>query len=122
MGNGCGYLAMHEMSLCEGVLQVLKDNAVTQGFTRVITVWLEIGVLSGVEPDAMRFCFDAVMRDTLASEARLEIIEVPGEAWCLQCAKVKPIKQRFDGCPECGSYQLQVTRGEEMKIKELEVE
>lgn len=113
---------MHEMSLCEGVLQILEDNAKSQGYDRVKTVWLEIGALSSVELEAMRFCFDAVMRDTLADQARLEIIEVPGEAWCMQCSKTVPAKQRFDACPECGSYQLQVTGGDEMKIKELEVE
>lgn len=113
---------MHEMSLCEGVLQVLEDNARSQGFERVKTVWLEIGGLSGVEIDAMRFSFDAVMRGSLADQARLEIIELPGQAWCLQCAKTVAVNQRFDACPDCGSYQLQVTGGEEMRIKELEVE
>ncbi len=113
---------MHEMSLCEGVLQILEENARSQGFDRVKTVWLEIGGLSGVEIDAMRFSFDVVTRGTLADEARLEILEVPGEAWCMQCGGTVPVKQRFDACPDCGSYQLQVTGGEEMKIKELEVE
>lgn len=113
---------MHEMSLCEGILQILEDNARSQGFKRVITVWLEIGGLSGVEPEAMRFSFDAITRGTLADQAHLEIIETPGQAWCLQCAKKIQVKQRFDECPECGSYQLQVVAGEEMKIKELEVE
>lgn len=113
---------MHEMSLCEGVLEILEDYARSQGFARVRVVWLEIGVLSGVEPEAMRFCFDAVMRNTLADQARLEISEVPGEAWCMQCSKAVRIEQRFDACPDCGSYQLQVSGGEEMKIKELEVE
>lgn len=113
---------MHEMSLCEGVLQALQDNAKTQGYQRVKTVWLEIGALSGVEVEAMRFSFDVVTRGSLAEHARLEIIDVPGEAWCMQCSKTVPAKQRFDACPDCGSYQLQVTGGEEMKIKELEVE
>ncbi|MCP3881127.1 MAG: hydrogenase maturation nickel metallochaperone HypA [Sulfitobacter sp.] len=113
---------MHEMSLCEGVLQILEDNAKQQGFERVKTVWLEIGDLSGVEPEAMRFCFDAVMRGTLADQAGLEIIEAPGRAWCMQCSKAVPASRRFDACPECGSYQLQVTGGDELKIKELEVE
>jgi hydrogenase nickel incorporation protein HypA/HybF len=113
---------MHEMSLCEGVLQVLEDNAKSQDFKQVKTVWLEIGRLSGVEVDAMRFCFDAVMRDTLADHARLEIIEIPGQAWCMQCAKTVQVRQRFDQCPDCASYQLQVTGGDEMRIKELEVE
>jgi hydrogenase nickel incorporation protein HypA/HybF len=113
---------MHEMSLCESIVQILEDNAKSQGFAKVKTVWLEIGGLSGVEPEAMRFSFDAVTRGTLADRARLEIIEVPGQAWCLQCARTVAVKQRFDACPDCGSYQLQVTGGEEMRIKELEVE
>ena len=113
---------MHEMALCEGVLQILQDNAVSQGFERVKTVWLEIGVLSGVEPEAMKFSFDAVTRGTLADHARLVIIETPGQAWCMQCAKNVAVNERFDACPDCGSYQLQVNGGDEMKIKELEVE
>jgi hydrogenase nickel incorporation protein HypA/HybF len=113
---------MHEMSLCESVLQVIQEHAERHGFSRVKTVWLEIGGLAGVEPEAMRFSFDAVTRDTLADHARLEIIEAPGEAWCMQCAKTVLVKQRFDACPDCGSYQLQVTGGDEMRIKELEVE
>jgi len=113
---------MHEMSLCEGVLQVLQAHAAKQGFQRVKTVWLEIGSLAGVEVEAMRFGFEVVMRGTLADGARLEIIERPGEAWCLSCARTVPVAQRFDACPDCGSYQLQVTAGDEMRIKELEVE
>jgi len=113
---------MHEMSLCEGVIQVVEDNARQHGFSTVKTVWLEIGVLSGVEIEAMRFSFDVIKKGSLANKASLEIIEVPGEAWCLPCAKNIVIKQRFDACPGCGSYQVQVTGGEEMRVKELEVE
>jgi hydrogenase nickel incorporation protein HypA/HybF len=113
---------MHEMSLCEGVLQVLEHQARVQQFSRVKTVWLEIGDLAGVEKEAMRFSFDIVMKDSLADGARLEIIETPGKAWCLQCMKPVSIKQRYDACEDCGSYQLQVTGGNELKVKELEVE
>ncbi len=113
---------MHEMSLCEGVLDILKTEAVNQGYKRVMTVWLEIGELSGVEPDAMMFSFDAVTRGSLADGAKLVIVPVPGESWCMKCSKNIKVKQRFDCCPDCGSYQLQVVSGDEMKIKELEVE
>lgn len=113
---------MHEMSLCEGVLQAMGENAKSQGYTRVKSVWLEIGCLAGVELEAMRFSFDVVTRGSLAENARLEIIEVPGQAWCMKCEKTVEVKQRFAECPQCGSYQLQVTGGDEMRIKELEVE
>lgn len=113
---------MHEMSLCEGVMQVIEDHAKAQGFSRVAAVWLEIGGLAGVEIESMRFCFDVVSKGTLADQARLEIIDVPGEAWCMQCEKTVQVKQCFEACPDCGSYQLQVTGGEQMMIKELEVD
>jgi hydrogenase nickel incorporation protein HypA/HybF len=113
---------MHEMSLCEGVLQILQDHARSQGFRKVKRVWLEIGALSGVDPEAMRFGFDAVMQGTLAEGAVLEVIALSGQAWCLPCSRTVPVKARYDACPECGSYQLQITGGDEMRIKELEVE
>jgi len=113
---------MHEMTLCESILQILESEAGKQGFSRVKTVWLEIGELSSVEIDAMRFSYEVVTRDSLADGSTLEIIRVPGTAWCMQCARSVNIKQRFDACPDCGSYQLQVTGGDEMRIKELEVE
>ena len=113
---------MHEMSLCEGILQVLQTDASRQKFKRVKSVWLEIGELSSVEVDAMLFSFDVVTRNSLADGAKLNIIHVPGSAWCMNCAKTVAVKKRFDECTDCGSYQLQVTGGDEMKIKELEVE
>lgn len=113
---------MHELSLCEGVLQVLQTEASKQSFNKVKTVWLEIGELSSVEPEAMLFSFDVVTRNSLADGAVLKIISVPGSAWCMKCSKSVTVKQRFDDCPDCGSAQIQVTGGEEMKIKELEVE
>lgn len=113
---------MHEMSICEGILQVMEEQAAAQQFRRVKSVWLEIGPLAGVELEALRFGFDVVTRNSLADGARLEIIEMPGTAWCLDCSKNVPIRQRFDACPDCGSFQLQITGGDELRIKELEVD
>ena len=113
---------MHEMSLCEGVVRILEDKAAEEDFSRVKTVWLEIGRLSGVEIEALRFGFDVVTRGTLADSARLEIIELPGKAWCLPCGQTVQVTQRYDNCPQCGSYHVQITGGDELRIKELEVE
>lgn len=113
---------MHEMSIAEGIIQVLEEQAVSQQFQRVKILWLEIGPMAAIETDALRFCFDAVSRSTLAAGARLEINEIPGEAWCLGCSQTVAVTQRYDACPKCGSYQLQITQGDEMRIKELEVE
>ncbi len=113
---------MHEMSLCEGILQVLEAEAKKQEFSRVKRVILDIGVLSGVEIPALEFAFDVVMRGSLAENAVLEINRLEATAWCMACAESVTIEARYDPCPKCGGYQLQVGSGDEMRIRELEVE
>jgi hypothetical protein len=60
---------MHEMSICENILDVLKEQARAQKFDTVKRVSLEIGPLSGVEIEALKFGFDVVMRDSIADGA-----------------------------------------------------
>jgi hydrogenase nickel incorporation protein HypA/HybF len=113
---------MHELSLCESILQIVEEEAQRQGFTRVKQLRLEIGRLSGVEIEAMRFGFEVVSRDSILQGAQLQIIELPGKGWCMACAEEVEVQQRFDACACCGGFQVQVTAGEEMRIKDLEVE
>ena len=113
---------MHEMSLCENILQTLQQQANVQHYRKVKTVWLEIGALAGVETDALRFSFDSVMLGSIAEHARLEIIDIPAQAYCSKCAKPVPIEQRYDACPECEHFPLQIVSGDQMRIKQLEVE
>ena len=113
---------MHEMSLAEGVLQIIEDSARQQQFSRVKTVWLEIGQLSSVEPEAMRFCFDAVTRGSLADGAHLEIVIVDGGGQCMNCGQTVKLEAVYDACPACGGYPVNPVSGTEMRIKELEVE
>ena len=113
---------MHEMSLAESIRQIVETSGRTQGFKVVRRVVLEIGRLSSVEPEALRFCFDAVSRDSIMHGADLAIEEVPGQAWCMSCAASISIPELGAACPLCGGYQIQVTGGTEMRVKELEVD
>ena len=113
---------MHEMSLAESVLQIIEDTARAQKFTHVRTVVLEIGALSAVEPEAMLFCFDAVTRGSLAEGAKLEIVEIPGTGWCMECGKNVTLSERYGLCPECGDARVEITSGNELRVKDLEVE
>ena len=112
---------MHEMALAESTLEIIEATARRSGAERITSVRLEIGALSHIEPDALRFCFDAVTRGSLAERARLEIVALPGEAWCMACGEVVGLQRRGDPCPRCGSYQLEVVHGDEMRVKEIAV-
>lgn len=113
---------MHEIALAEGILALVTDAARRNAATRVHTVWLDLGTLAHVEPDALRFCFDAVTRGTLAEGAVLDIARTQGAAWCMPCAGRVAIAQLGDPCPVCGSHQLQVVAGEEMRVREIGID
>jgi hydrogenase nickel incorporation protein HypA/HybF len=113
---------MHEMSLMGEVREIVVQAAKAHGFKKVRRVVLEIGRLSGVQAEAMRFCFDVVMADTPAAEALLEIEEIPGRAWCPACEAEVEIGGRIEPCPRCGGMPGRVIQGTEMRVKGLEVE
>ena len=113
---------MHELSLAESVLQIIEDAAHEQKFTRVKTVWLEIGQLACVEQESLPFYFEVVIRDSIAQRAKLVIINIVGQGWCDKCEREVPLASHHDSCPNCGQYGLKVTQGDAMQIKELEVE
>jgi hydrogenase nickel incorporation protein HypA/HybF len=109
---------MHEMSLAEGVLQVVEEAAQARP---VRMVRLEIGALAAVELEALRFAFEVVKHGSVAAQATLDIVATPGAAWCMRCCASVPIAGRGDACPHCGSHQLQVTGGDAMRVKDLEL-
>lgn len=113
---------MHELSICESIVSVIERQAVTESFKKVNIVRLEIGPLAGVEISALRFSFDVVTRGSIVEGARLEVIELPVNGWCMACDKSVSVKERFDACPECSSYQVKITGGDELRIKDMEVD
>jgi hydrogenase nickel incorporation protein HypA/HybF len=114
-------IAMHELSLLENVREILESHAESQHFTQVTRVTLEIGKLSCIEPDALRFGFDVVMKGSLAENAELIISEAKGLGLCRQCQQQMEMETLYDSCVYCGSPLVQVIQGTELKIKDLMV-
>lgn len=112
---------MHEMSLCEGIREIVLDQARAQGFDRVRRLRLEIGRFAAVEKPAMRFAFEVVMRGSPAEGAELEMIDLPGRAQCFDCGETVEIDDRLAPCPLCGGTRLLPEAGDEMRIRDMEV-
>lgn len=112
---------MHEMSLMESVREIVADAARANGAARVAVVRLQIGALASVDPEALRFAFDVVMRGGPAESAALEIQCVPGAAWCWDCARSVALGAHEVGCPECGGHRLEITGGTEMRVHEIDL-
>jgi hydrogenase nickel incorporation protein HypA/HybF len=112
---------VHEMALCQGFLDIIRERAEAECFERVTTVRLTVGALSHVEARALEFGFDVVTRGTLAEGAALEIRQPPGQAFCMNCSTTVEVPSRAAPCPACGSHQLMVVGGDELRVDELEV-
>ena len=112
---------MHEMALTESLVEMIEEEGRKQGFVRVKRVRIEIGALGHVEPQAMAFCFTAVTRGTIVEDAALDIAVTPGQGWCFACETTTPLSERFGACAHCGGRQVQMTGGDELRVKELEV-
>lgn len=108
---------MHELGITQDIIEVVSQHA---GGSKVNRVVLEIGKLSAVLPDAMRFCFDICAEGTVAEGAELEIIETPGLARCRACDGQVKLDRPFGRCG-CGSTDLDWLAGEELRIKEMEI-
>jgi hydrogenase nickel incorporation protein HypA/HybF len=110
---------MHEMSITEGIIELCLDHA---GGRRVRSLDIEIGTLSSLVPEAIEFCFEACSRETLLEGARLNIIRIPGMGQCLDCHRKTPLAELYGSCAECGSNRVTILTGEELRVREIEVD
>ena len=112
---------MHEVSLIENVIALVEQERSKEAFARVFMIRLKLGALGHAEPEALRFCFDAVTSGTIAEGSGLEIEIVPGEGWCPDCLSTVPLAQRFDACPVCHGSEVKMTAGDDLRMVEMEV-
>ncbi|ABR74874.1 hydrogenase nickel incorporation protein HypA [Actinobacillus succinogenes] len=113
---------MHEMALTQNIIEIVEEQCRRNHVNKVTDIWLEIGPLSCVEPDAITFCFDVYSKDTVMENCKIHFIPVPALAYCWHCEKTVKIKTHHDACPECGGVHLQKQGGDELRIKEIAVE
>jgi hydrogenase nickel incorporation protein HypA/HybF len=109
---------MHELAITEEVVALARERA--RG-ARVRRLVLEIGKLTAVLPDAVRACFDVCAEGTELEGAVLEIVETDGRARCRACGRELVLDRPFGRCA-CGQSDLEWLSGEELVVREMEVE
>ena len=108
---------MHEMALTQSVVEAVCEHAAGR---RVSSVKLEVGALCAVVPDAMTFCFDLATEGTIAAKSRLDIDVPPGTPQCRTCDAHYELTEPILLCP-CGSANVEVLAGRDLKILSMEV-
>ena len=108
---------MHELAIAESVVDTVTERLPGAKVTRV---HLEIGALSGVVADSIRFCFDLATEGTGLAGAELDISEPPARCRCRSCATEFTPDGPVVLCP-CGSPDVAVLSGEQLKIISVSV-
>lgn len=109
---------MHELSITHNIVSIVAERA---GERLVKRVRLQIGKLSGVDVQAVRFCFDVCTRGTVLQDAALEIDEIAGRGVCRGCEREIEVERLVAICHCERRAPLQLVAGQELLVKEMEL-
>jgi hydrogenase nickel incorporation protein HypA/HybF len=113
---------VHELSIAMSLVDAACEKAQMLGDVRVDAVCVAIGPLSGVEKDALEFCFEDAVRGTAIEGARLDIEDAPLTALCPTCGEARRLVSiQHLRCVVCGALAGDILGGRELDLIALEV-
>jgi hydrogenase nickel incorporation protein HypA/HybF len=113
---------MHEMSLAMNIVEIACRTADQNDAHKIRSIEVEVGQLAGVLEDSLSFCFQAARNNTIAKDAKLEILTIPGKAHCISCDESFDTDTFFTLCPKCDGFAIEIIQGKDLKIKSINVD
>lgn len=111
---------MHELSVCQALMDQVESIAHEHHARQVMEIFVEIGPLSGVEPQLLEQAFDIASAGSIAAGAKLVIRSMPVRVSCRQCGAITNALPSRLVCGVCGDWQTQLVSGDEMLLASLE--
>lgn len=114
---------MHELGIVMHVIRTLEEIAEENHVTRIGSVTLSVGAVSGVVHEQLYDCWDYFKRkNPLVAGAGLKLETIPALTFCISCKKTYETLRYGKTCPYCQSGETFLTQGNEFSIKEIEAE
>ncbi len=113
---------MHELSIAESILSIVERNVPGPERPLVRSVKVAIGTQAGIVPDSLKFCFEAIVRESPVPRATLDILTVPFTIRCRSCGAVSTPETGLMLCSACGGTDGEITGGTEMRVVEVELD
>jgi hydrogenase nickel incorporation protein HypA/HybF len=113
---------MHELSIADAVLAAVRAEAKRHPGTRLTKVGVRVGELSGVNADALSFCFESLVQGTELEPLALEVEACPRRHRCRRCSCTFTVMDYDLACPDCGASPTDCIGGDELELVYLEVE
>jgi hydrogenase nickel incorporation protein HypA/HybF len=113
---------MHELAIADSIFRTVLAEIDKNGYARVSSVGLRIGLLTDVVPEALTFGFGAIARGTPLEHTSLEIERIPITGRCQSCGSENQIEPYLFVCPRCGSHDIDMIHGDELDIAYIEID
>jgi hydrogenase nickel incorporation protein HypA/HybF len=120
---------MHELSMAQAIVDTVLDAAEKNNATEVVEVTIEVGMLTMLNPEQLKFLLDVIVEDTLLADAEIIIEDVPVEIDCRSCDYTG--LANTDGsdhylsivkCPQCDERNVEILTGKECNVKTIKIE
>ena len=120
---------MHELSMADAMVKTVLDVAEKNDAIEIIEVTIEIGKLTMLNPEQIRFLLEVLVENTLLEGADINIVELPVELNCNSC-EYTGLADMDDSdhylaivkCPNCSERNVEITAGRECNVKNIKIE
>jgi len=113
---------MHEMSIAQGMIEIIREEMEKCDSSVLKSVRLRIGKMSAIVPDSLAFCFELITEGTDLEGAELFMDIIPLAGLCNECKMEFEIEDYSFECPHCNSTRIKTVSGRELDIVEIVVE
>lgn len=110
------------MGIANSVIEAVRTEAARHPGTHPCKVGVRIGELAAIDQDALRFCFEAITRQTSFESLQLDIEVRPRRHRCSICQREFIVRDYDFRCPQCASLETECISGDELELAYLEVE
>lgn len=112
---------MHELSIALSMIEQAEQAAAAHpGDIRA--VYARIGVLSGIDAQALAFAWEIARAGTRFAAADLRIESVPLLVRCPACGADHAATVDSIACPRCITPEQQILAGRELELTSLEID
>lgn len=112
---------MHELGIAQNILEIARQAVPEEQTAAIRFIRIRVGPLSGVVPDSLEFCFEAIVHETEMQKARLAIEQLPAILSCKKCGYRFKTKDLEFFCQSCNSADLELISGKELEVVEIEL-
>lgn len=120
---------MHEFSMAQSIMDAVLETAEKNDAIEVTEIYIEVGKLAMLNPEQLRFLLDVLVEDTIAKDAKIEILEIPVTISCPECGfEGEAILDDSDHyapmikCPKCKNMRISILDGRDCIVKNIVIE